>query len=54
MGVLRKGLSKKTIQTVEAAFPNYGFHESLLRLSKDLGGSLLVGGIKVVHGIVKW
>ncbi|MDN2482932.1 phosphohydrolase [Vibrio agarivorans] len=53
-GMVRKGLSKETIQKVEAAFPNNGFHNTLLRLAKDYGGSTLVGGLKVTKGIVKW
>ncbi|GAM55865.1 metal-dependent phosphohydrolase, HD subdomain [Vibrio ishigakensis] len=54
MGMVRKGLSKETIKQVEDAFPNNGFHDTLMRLAKDLGGSTLVGGIKVTKGIVKW
>ncbi|MEM9366134.1 MAG: phosphohydrolase [Planctomycetota bacterium] len=54
MGRMRKGLSRKVIAAVEAAFPNEGFHKSLLRLAKDYGGSTLVGGLRVTRGIVKW
>lgn len=53
-GMLRKGISKAVIKEVEAAFPNLGFHDTLLRLAKDYGGSTLVGGVKVTLGIVKW
>ena len=53
-GLVRKGLSKANVKKVEAAFPNLGFHDTLLRLAKDYGGSTLVGGIKVTRGIVKW
>ncbi len=53
-GMVKKGVSKAEIKRVEAAFPNYGFHKTLLRLAKDLGGSIIVGGIKVTRGIVKW
>ena len=53
-GILRKGLSKAVVKEVEAAFPNLGFHDTLLRLAKDYGGSMLVGGFKVTRGIVKW
>ncbi|MBE9607803.1 phosphohydrolase [Chitinilyticum piscinae] len=53
-GALRKGMSKDAIVQVEEAFPNLGFHDTLLRLAKDYGGSTLVGGIKVTLGIVKW
>jgi hypothetical protein len=53
-GVLRKGLCRADIQRVEAAFPNFGFHDTLLRLAKDYGGSVFVGGVKVILGIVKW
>ena len=53
-GMLRKGISKAAIKEVEAAFPNLGFHDTLLRLAKDYGGSTLVGGVKVTLGIVKW
>lgn len=54
MGWLRKGMSRSNVAAVEAAFPNEGFHKSLLRLAKDYGGSTLVGGIRVSRGIVKW
>lgn len=54
MGVLRKGLAKSEVKAVEEAFPNLGFHSTLLRLAKDLGGSTLRGGIQVTRGIVKW
>jgi len=53
-GMLRKGMSRGAIAEVEAAFPNLGFHDSLMRLAKDYGGSTLVGSIKVTLGIVKW
>lgn len=53
-GIVRKGLSKRDIKRVEAEFQNLGFHKTLLRLTKDYGGSILVGGIKVTRGIVKW
>jgi hypothetical protein len=53
-GMLRKGMSEAAINEVEAAFPNLGFHDTLLRLTKDYGGSTLVGGVKVTLGIVKW
>ena len=57
LGVLissRKGMSRGAIAEVEAAFPNLGFHDSLMRLAKDYGGSTLAGSIKVTLGIVKW
>lgn len=53
-GKLRKGMSRESIAKVEAAFPNLGFHESLLRIAKDYGGSTLVGGFQAMRGIVKW
>jgi len=53
-GMLRKGMSRGAIAEVEAEFPNLGFHDSLIRLAKDYGGSTLVGSIKVTLGIVKW
>jgi hypothetical protein len=53
-GKLRKGMSRVAIADVEAAFPNLGFQDMLLRLAKDYGGSTLVGGFKVTRGIVKW
>lgn len=53
-GMVKKGVSKEVIAKVEAAFPNNGFHDTLLRLAKDYGGSTLVGGLKVTRGIVKW
>ena len=54
MGWIRKGMSRSNVAAVEAAFPNEGFHKSLLRLAKDYGGSTLAGGIRVTRGIVKW
>lgn len=53
-GLIRKGLSRSAIREVEAAFPNEGFHKALIRLTKAYGGSLLVGGVRVTRGIVKW
>ena len=53
-GWLRKGMSRANITSVEAAFPNHGFHRTLVRLAKDYGGSTLVGGLRVTRGIVKW
>lgn len=41
-------------QAVETAFPNEGFHQTLLRPAKDDGGSTLIGGIRVTRGSVKW
>jgi hypothetical protein len=52
--LLRKGMPRADISAVEAAFPNLGFHATLLRLAKDYGGSTLRGGIRVTLGIVKW
>ena len=54
LGWCRKGLSRQTVAAVEAAFPNHGFHQSLVRLAKDYGGSLWIGGFKVAWGIMKW
>jgi hypothetical protein len=53
-GMLRKGMSSAAIKEVETAFPNLGFHDTLMRLAKDYGGSTLVGGVKVTLGIVKF
>lgn len=53
-GTLRKGLSRAAIREVEATFPNSGFHDALLRLGNEYGGSMLAGGIQVTRGIVKW
>ncbi|MEM8913856.1 MAG: phosphohydrolase [Planctomycetota bacterium] len=53
-GWIRKGMSRSAISEVESVFPNCGFHQSLMRLAKDFGGSTLVGGWKVTRGIVKW
>jgi hypothetical protein len=53
-GKLRKGIAKSAVTAVESAFPNLGFHDSLLRLAKYYGGSTIVGGLKVTFGIVKW
>ncbi|MFO0912368.1 MAG: hypothetical protein U0795_05400 [Pirellulales bacterium] len=53
-GLLRKGIARSDIARVEAAFPNCGFHRALLRLAKDYSGSTLLGGIRVVRGIMKF
>lgn len=53
-GWIRKGMSRAAIAQVEQAFPNLGFHQSLLRLAKDYGGSTVVGVWRVVRGIVTW
>ena len=53
-GMLRKGMGRGLIQKVEDAFPNLGFHKTLVRLAKDYGGSTLAGGLKVTLGIMKW
>ncbi|MFO0013545.1 MAG: phosphohydrolase [Planctomycetota bacterium] len=53
-GWIRKGMSRVAIKCVESAFPNCGFHTSLLRLAKEYGGSTVMGGMKVARGIVKW
>ncbi|WP_211183449.1 hypothetical protein [Thalassotalea sp. Y01] len=53
-GMICKGLDKRIIADVEVAFPNLGFHDTLLRHAKSFGGSPLVGGIKVTLEIVKW
>ena len=53
-GLLRKGISRSNISAVETAFPNCGFHKTLLRLAKDYGGSTLIGGFRVTRGILKW
>ena len=37
-GILRKGVSREAITAVESSFPNNGFHETLVRLTKDYGG----------------
>ncbi len=54
LGWFRKGMSRRNITLVEKAFPNCGFHASLLRLAKEYGGSTIVGGIKVTREILKW
>lgn len=54
LGWLRKGMPRSAIREVERVFPNLGFHATLLRLTQDLGGSTLGGGVRVVRGIVKW
>lgn len=53
-GFFTKGLTREQIRQVEAAFPNNGFHQTLLRLASDYGGSMLTGGLKVTFGIVKF
>jgi len=53
-GWCRKGMPRSAIAQVEATFPNCGFHKTLLRLAKEIGGSTLGGGFRVMRGIVKW
>ena len=53
-GIIRQGTSKDVIALVEEAFPNLGFHDTLLRLAKDYGGSTLFGALKVTKGIVRF
>lgn len=53
-GWCHKGISRSAITEVQATFPNRGFHETLLRLAKEYEGSTIVGGFKVLRGIVKW
>jgi hypothetical protein len=53
-GTIRKGMSNAAIAEVHSAFPNLGFHDSLLRLAKEYGGSTLLGGVRVILGIVKF
>lgn len=53
-GMLKKGISRKAISQVQTSFPNLGFHRALLRITKDHGGSILVGGSRVLRNIVKW
>jgi hypothetical protein len=47
-------MPRNVITSVEAAFPNHGFHKSLMRLARDIGGSTIVGGFQVAAGILKW
>ena len=54
MGKIRKGLSRGQIREVEAALPYEGFHQSLIRLAGENGGSTAVGLLKVSRGILKW
>ncbi len=53
-GWIRRGMSRSNVAAVEVAFANCGFHQALLRLARDYGGSTLVGGIQVTRGILKW
>lgn len=53
-GMVRKGMSHANIKAVEAAFANLGFHDALIRLAKDHGGSTVGGLMQVVRGIIKW
>ena len=53
-GMLRMGLSAAQIARVEDALPNEGFHNSLVRLARENGGSTVGGLFKVLRGIVKW
>ena len=52
-GWVRKGMSRSSVSQVESACPNCGFHKALMRLAKEYSGSTLLGGFKVMRGIVK-
>jgi hypothetical protein len=52
-GTFRKGLEKSLVKAVEAALPNEGFHDALLRLAKGNGGSTVGGLMRVSAGIMK-
>ena len=54
MGRLRKGLTRENIAKVQSAFPNLGFHKSLIRLARDNGGSVVAGGFQAIQAILKW
>lgn len=53
-GMFRKGMSRAAIREVEATFPNSGFHDTLLRVAREYGGSTVVGGGKFTLGVFKW
>ncbi|MEM7184110.1 MAG: phosphohydrolase [Spirochaetota bacterium] len=53
-GKVRKGMQRIHIEKVEAALPNEGFHQSLVRLAGENGGSTMKGLFKVTRGIMKW
>jgi len=53
-GRIRKGLPESAIAIVEDAFPNLGFHKSLLRLMQDNGSSRFRDAVTAELGIVKW
>ena len=42
------------IRAVEEAIPNEGFHDTLQRLAKDLGGSALCGNLRVLRRVFHW
>lgn len=52
-GMMRKGLSKEQVRTVEAAIPSYGFSDVLQRLASDLGGNAFSGNMKVLRRVFK-
>ena len=53
-GMFRMGLRAAQIKRVESALPNEGFHDSLLRLARENGGSTVVGLFKVLRGVMKY
>lgn len=52
-GMVRKGLTKQQVAEVEAAIPNYGFDAVLQRLAKDLGGTAVLGNLRVLRKVFK-
>jgi hypothetical protein len=53
-GRLRKGLRAEQIRSVEAALPDLGFHDALMRLAGDLsGGRRWLGLLRVLRGVYR-
>ena len=53
-GMISKGISREEIKAVQEAIPDYGFLNVLLRLARDIGGSIIKGNLKVLRYVFKF
>ncbi|MEM8649991.1 MAG: phosphohydrolase [Pseudomonadota bacterium] len=53
-GMIRKGLTKAQVTSVQDAIPNYDFGNVLQKLAGDLGGNKINGNFRVLRHVFKW
>lgn len=53
-GHVRHGLSRAQVRQVQDAIDDHGFPAVLQRLAKDLGGSSIMGNLRVLRRVFKW